>query len=644
MQNKHLLIFIAIGLACSSTKAQKPFLFSNANSITMPRSQSVDVTRELCGWQNQINRTDAECSYQSFSCTVQYEQSFRANRIAECIFGNSLSFNNSLHTFNDNEDAILNISGSHVTTRGVEDWLADYFGLPTDFQSQVLFKPTIQNAIFDFNFYAGLDSWKKGTFFRIHIPLVWTKWQLNACEAVSAPGTNSYDPGYMNATPDIPFNAVGPVCPIGISNQTLIKSFLVATDGFHGTFGDVTQDFKFGIIGDNANHTNKSHNRVGVSDIELAVGWNFLRDENYHVGLELRGSLPTGNKPDPRYLFYPLIGNGHYWTLGAGLTSHCILWRSCDDTSNFGLWFDVNLVHFFQSCQKRSFDFKNKPNSRYMLLEKLDEPVFNLFSSTSDDATEPGTMPAAQYRGAGNLLHAINITTRDILSSFSWQSDLVIKFAYQIEQFQCDIGFSAWSRSAERVCPQNGIPGELYAVKGDAYLYGYAPEANTAGLASGFPVPLSATENGADITGGFNFYGQQLQGTQAQQNFMVDNAQFAQDVMGPSGVGDVLLTVPVPAGGTCDAAQTKTSNAPLFISTTDIDFHGLQDAFTHKAFVFLSYEGNAERQVVPFGGIGIGFDIAPGIGSAYAFTDCDEDDRGCGISQWIIWAKVGISY
>ena len=51
----------------------------------------------------------------------------------------------------------INISGSAIANRGANDWLADYFGLPRDFQSTVIFKPTISNYILDFSFYAGLD-------------------------------------------------------------------------------------------------------------------------------------------------------------------------------------------------------------------------------------------------------------------------------------------------------------------------------------------------------------------------------------------------------------------------------------------------------------------------------------------------------
>jgi len=45
--------------------------------------------------------------------------------------------------------------------------------------------------------YLGLDEWKEGLFFRIHCPVVYTRWDLNYDETILNAGTNSYDPGYF---------------------------------------------------------------------------------------------------------------------------------------------------------------------------------------------------------------------------------------------------------------------------------------------------------------------------------------------------------------------------------------------------------------------------------------------------------------
>lgn len=155
------------------------------NSIIIPRSQSVDAARELVGWQNFINRCDEECWYGGFAFTAEYSQSFKGGQLARCLFGNDVTLtngncgittgtttsngfccgdNNNGGRGGRNESAALTISGSQVPSRGTNDWLADYFGLPTDFSSVVTFSPRIQNAIFDFNFYFGLDNWAQGLF------------------------------------------------------------------------------------------------------------------------------------------------------------------------------------------------------------------------------------------------------------------------------------------------------------------------------------------------------------------------------------------------------------------------------------------------------------------------------------------------
>ena len=99
------------------------------------------------------------------------------------------------------KDLGINISGSAVPNRAPTDWLADNFGLPRDFQSTVTFKPTIMNFLIDFSFYAGLDNWTEGLYFRVHAPYVYTKWNLQAKENVTASGTaynGNYFQGYFS--------------------------------------------------------------------------------------------------------------------------------------------------------------------------------------------------------------------------------------------------------------------------------------------------------------------------------------------------------------------------------------------------------------------------------------------------------------
>lgn len=129
--------------------------FSTTSHVNF-RSQSVNAAREIVGWQQFIN-LPSECTYGSFSITPEYTQTFRGKSIANEIFGQdscSSTCGSSLH-----------ISGSRVANRNPTDWLADYFGLPTDFESTIIFNPRIQNFLVDFNIFTGFC----GGFFSKHM-------------------------------------------------------------------------------------------------------------------------------------------------------------------------------------------------------------------------------------------------------------------------------------------------------------------------------------------------------------------------------------------------------------------------------------------------------------------------------------------
>lgn len=574
------------------------------------RSQSVNAARELVGWQTHINLFDRDCFYGSFSITPEYTRSFRPGRIAEFLFGDDLQTVN-------NEEGVLVISGSRAANRNARDWMADNFGLPTDFRSEVTFKPRISNFLVDFNLYLGLDEWASGLYFRIHAPVVHTRWELRATENVTATGANDYVNGYMNGVN--PAMAGNPVQAAGL---TLRHSFLSAMDGTY-TFGDMKNPLLYGKIEngvtDGSTTSAKSkHTKTRLSDIEAALGWNFWQCEDYHFGLQIRGSAPTGNRPEAEFLFEPIVGNGHHWTLGGGVSAHAILWRGCDEDRYFGVWMDANITHLFKTKQKRSFDFKNNPNSRYMLLAEMKTPVTNLLAGATAAAA---TAPNAQY--AGNLLPAINVTTLDVDVSVAVQGDFVLKFSYISCGFEADLGYNLWGRSGEKFSAKSEpvIAANKYVLKGDAHVYGFA--ATQADVGQGTAVALSASQSGATIHAGT---GDAASATATSINTGVNNRQLAWTPR--TGNPAVALT------STDGAAQIGTSNPAVFVKADDLDLDSKSpSALSHKVFAHIAYNWNDCEDWIPF----------IGIGGEVEFSGKNNDCHAA-VSQWGIWLKGGISF
>lgn len=99
-------------------------------TIFIPRSVGANTARELVGWQAEIHRRDPKGWYVSWAEVVGGSRSFKGFRIAQYLFGNKT----------------VSFSGSQAPKQLPGDWLADYFGLPTDFRGTLEFDPRIDNT------------------------------------------------------------------------------------------------------------------------------------------------------------------------------------------------------------------------------------------------------------------------------------------------------------------------------------------------------------------------------------------------------------------------------------------------------------------------------------------------------------------
>ena len=373
-------------------------------SFFSQRSQSTDAAREIVGWHPFIHKYDATKNYVTTALTPVYNQSVRPRRIAQALFGTN----------------ILTISGSLVDGRGEDDILADYFGLSQQFQSTVKLEPLIRNALIDFQLYIGLDSWISGLFFYAHMPAGWTQWNLKIKEDVFEPGNNTPFPvGYMGPEQiNAPFN-----------------SFKDAIKG-ETSFGSI-QGLAFGKI-------DGPRAKSGISDIQLALGWNFILQENGHVGLSIRTAIPTGSRPNSEFLFEPILGNGKHWELGIGFTGHVVIWEK-DAEQELAFYTDVHLMHLFNARQRRSFDLcENGFGSRYILTK-----IFNEVGA-STNMGEP----------------LINQTTLTCNVSVDIQIDGVFMFGYTHQGIVFDIGYNGWIRSKEKITRKQEITQNRFGLKG----------------------------------------------------------------------------------------------------------------------------------------------------------------------------------
>ena len=565
------------------------------------RSISRNAARDLAGWANYINKDSSpKTVYGALSVTPEYQHTFNGHSITKALFGGNL--------INANDTPYLKISGSQVPNRGPQDLLADYFYLPTDFQSIVQFKPVIDNLIIDFGFYLGLDAWAKGVYFWLHAPFAHTRWDLNISECIINAGLNNSIQGYYT--------------PNAIPRNLLLDSFTNYVNGI--TVPDISnvmfEELKF------AKMSEDRLVRSRVAELRTGFGWNFYAEHDYHGGFNVQLAAPTGLRPKGEYLFEPLVGNGHFWELGFGASGHYTFWRNQEETAHCLFYADLNVTHLFRTRQARVFDLKNGGTlSRYMLAMTMNSPAVNLQGTTG--------VPAAQFNN--NFIPVANITKLNVDVSIAVQADIVLMLNATVKDFSIDFGYNYWGRSSEEITLRavESFTEQTYALKGDAHVFGYLPGTTTATTPA---VPLSATEDSATIHTGTNF-----SAPNPATNPNIDFPQAALNNPAAPGIPQNLVYAQsLPAA---PINFINTSVPPLFMTMNDLNIDGSETrGSSSKLFAHVSYTWNDKTEWQPY--VGFGAEVEWGHHSSPGCSPCDSNKPQCSTSQWGVWIKTGATF
>jgi len=590
--------FIALTIATTITYAEQ-----NVATSFNTRSISRNAARDLAGWINYINKDSSENTvYGAISVTPEYNQTFQPNTITRTLFGDNLIGKNCAQH--------LKVSGSQTENRGPQDLLADYFYLASDFESNVYFKPIIDNTILDFGFYLGLDAWRKGLYFWIHAPFAHTRWDININEYIINSGINNAPAGYYT--------------PNELDSNLLLDSFTNFVNGIsvQNTQNIAFEELKF------AKMSSERLIKSRMAEIRTGIGWNFLIADNYHAGINGQLAAPTGLRPDAEFLFEPLVGNGHFWELGIGLNAQYIFWRNEDETARCSFYTDINITHLFRTRQARSFDLtKAGTLSRYMLTTEMTSPAVNLQGANGD-------IPLAQFNDT--FVPLANITTLDVEVSITIQADIVVMFNATKNNWSFDFGYNYWGRSADNITLRDNESFEekVFALKGDAHVFGFLPNSTNS-------VALSATQDKATIHQGKN-----LPALGSTDPIIINNAaknpsiDFPQPAQTTTPAENLLY---IQNGTNIANNFINTSVPPIFITRNDLNFKGAETGgSSSKLFTHISYTWNDKVEWQPY--LGLGGEIEWGHHTKQNCTPCDNHIAQCSTSQWGIWVKTGVTF
>ncbi len=658
MFTKFLSVAALLGVACSTVADN-----SSASPVTQfnMRPQSWNKARQVSGEVPGSALTflpDMDNYNGYFGLTVAYDRTFRPGSIARSLFGDSFVTTTTTTTNNCDNDCdnyVVRIQGSQVASRDSRAWLADNFYLPADYNGTISFNPNISNVILDFNWYMGLDEWVPGMYFRLYGPFVHTKWNLNFEEQTPV-AAGLQDPAGL-FTPDVTPSTnllssalsyfagsaptPNPLTQVNSANVSNAANYTTTFNplAFGKMLGTACTTGTTTTTSCDKDDKHGSRTKNGFGELRAELGWNFWQCDDWHLGLGIQAAAPTGSKIHGEYLFDGVIGNGRHWELGGLLTAHYVWWRSTCEDKHFGLYLDANLTHLFKATENRVFDLKGKPLSRYMLAAKHSTNVTNQLGGGNPVVN-------AQYQFTGEFVPVANLTAHDVNVSVGVQADVVAWFDYTCGGFSWDLGYNYYGRSCEKISDSNcqsilaqTASNNVYALKGDAYVYGYQ---NTGGdTPVNFAQPLSISESKATLQAGTC-----TTATPAvENNGGVDNAQLA--VSNVAGIGrNALFTQP-----TGSADQTNLSLQPTFLSASDINLDVKSRQSSNKIFSHINYKWDRECWS-PYIGLGGEAEFGQSQGSdcnksttstTTTTTQCDSC-RNIAVSQWGVWFKLGVAF
>ena len=216
-----------------------------------------------------------------------------------------------------------------------------------------------------------------------------------------------------------------------------------------------------------------TYSKGGIDDLQFTLGTNIFHGKTSHLDIYVAALAPTSAKEDPTYLFAPQIGRGRHAGVGAGFNGGWEFW-SCKNHS-LSILTDFTYEYLFQATEKRSFDLKNGPWSRYLQVV------------SSDNLT--ATQPAINF-----LTQPANVTPK---GRVNWW----LAAHHDTGRFQTEVGYNFWWKQQEQVCLSScaSIPASLGIadITGYATNAGYFTSASTALISNGVIAPHQAVSDPA---------------------------------------------------------------------------------------------------------------------------------------------------
>lgn len=259
----------------------------------------------------------------------------------------------------------------------------------------------------DFVYYQDLAKIVKGLYFKINVPV----------ECVSNNPHLDIDGGYADATD---------------GNATKANLYRY----FAGHYTNNSSDAHPTWNAQNkltAAKIDGKRSATGVADIDVMLGYDFLKKAKYFLGFNVGLSIPTGRESSGEYLFEPIYGSKSFG-FGGGLQGEARLW-GCE-RHNLKINMKANYRYMFEATQKRIPGILKDQWGQYELLASM---------GSLSDIQDSSDICGSILTPAANVLNQVcNVTPGS-------QLDAIVGFAYNNGGFNADLGYNLYVKEAERV-------------------------------------------------------------------------------------------------------------------------------------------------------------------------------------------------
>ncbi|MDQ5890240.1 MAG: hypothetical protein QG604_114 [Candidatus Dependentiae bacterium] len=163
-----------------------------------------------------------------------------------------------------------------------------------------------------------------------------------------------------------------------------------------------------------------------VADVNVTLGYDFLREKSYKVGASIHGLIPTGNKEAGLVAMEPIAGNRSFF-FGAGLHTRFNLWKSEDKSSSFKMHASAKYSYGFGADQVRTLGLTN---------------------------VTTGVVPVAQYGlvgdiGTSHYMPLANVSTLTVSVEPRSRLEAIAGFCYRFNRFTANVAYNLFYAQAE---------------------------------------------------------------------------------------------------------------------------------------------------------------------------------------------------